>query len=883
MQRTATATTKGDEILRIEAKWRDRWEADRAAFVDTAKPAGDGTYLLVMLPYPSGDRLHVGHARTYFLTDGLHRFLRQTGVTVFCPMGWDAFGLPAENYAIQKGIHPRTSTLANIAAMKEQFRSWGVLYDWTKEVTTCEPEYYRWNQWFFLKLLEKGLAVRRKSAVNWCPSCETVLANEQAEGGVCERCGTAVVPRELEQWFLKITDYADSLLDGLDTLGKWPEKVVTMQRNWIGRSTGADLDFAIPSLNESVRVFTTRPDTVFGATALILAPEHALVPRLLEGNPKRPELETWVASVRSQERIVREAEGAEKDGRDTGRTAINPFTGQQVPVWLANFVIAAYGTGALMAVPAHDTRDFEFAKKYGIPIVKVIEPEREDKREEFLRKNEGTEDSLRREEGEAAARGCAAASAGAGAPPLARDHSKKSSSDGAAAPTECYTGEGRLVASGPFSGKSSSSARELIAAEAARRGIGGPRVRYRLRDWLISRQRYWGTPIPMIRCEKDGWVPVPEQDLPVVLPPDAPFTGKGGNPLEKVAAFVQTTCPSCGGPARRETDTMDTFVDSSWYFLRYIDPKNAAAPFDPALVKEWAPVDQYIGGIEHAILHLLYARFFTRILKDLGLVTFEEPFSALFNQGMITRLSPTGRVEKMSKSRGNSVSLDALIAEKGADAVRAFVLFLGPPEKDAEWSDEGISGPERFLWRVRSTVDRFLATGADPLALPAKADTPAARARHMAIKKVTEDFRAFSFHTAVAHLMEFLNGATVLANDAGADAGETAATLRTLVTLLHPIAPHLSEELNERMGGKESLLASEWPSFDPALAVQEVASIAVQVSGKVRAEIKLLRGSSEKEALAAAQAEAALSRWLDGKQIVKTIWVQDRLLNIVVR
>jgi leucyl-tRNA synthetase len=831
MHRAAT-TMKNDEILRIEAKWRARWEADRAAFVDTAEPAGEGTYLLVMLPYPSGDRLHVGHARTYFLTDALHRFLRQTGVTVFCPMGWDAFGLPAENYAIQKGIHPRTSTLANIAAMKEQFRSWGVLYDWTKEVTTCEPEYYRWNQWFFLKLFEKGLAVRKKSAVNWCPSCLTVLANEQAEGGVCERCKTPVVPRELEQWFLKITDYAERLLDGLDTLGKWPEKVVTMQRNWIGKSTGADLDFAIPSLNESVRVFTTRPDTVFGATALILAPEHVLVPRLLEGNPKKTELETWVASVRSQERIVREAEGAEKDGRDTGRKAINPFTGQEVPVWLANFVIAEYGTGAVMAVPAHDTRDFDFAKKYGIPIVRVIEPEREEK-----------------EEGEGG----------------------------------CFTGEGRLVASGPFSAKSSSSAREAIAAEAGRRGIGGPRVRYRLRDWLISRQRYWGTPIPMIHCEKDGWVPVPEKELPVVLPPDAPFTGKGGNPLEKVASFVNTTCPSCGGPARRETDTMDTFVDSSWYYLRYIDPRNSRAPFDPGRVSEWAPVDQYIGGIEHAILHLLYARFFSRLLKDLGLVEFEEPFSALFNQGMITRLSPAGRVEKMSKSRGNSVSLDQLIAEKGADAVRAFVLFLGPPEKDAEWSDEGISGPERFLWRVRGAIDRFLQTGADPKAQPAKADTPAARARHIAVKKITEDFRAFSFHTAVAHLMELLNHATILLGDAGAGAGETATTLRTLVTLLHPIAPHLSEELNEKMGGTRSLLVSGWPDFDPALAVEEVASIAVQVSGRVRAEIRLRRGSSEKEALAAAQAEAALSRWLDGKEIVRTIWVQDRLLNLVVR
>ncbi|HTS03241.1 MAG TPA: leucine--tRNA ligase, partial [Thermoanaerobaculia bacterium] len=565
---TTEGPSRRDEIRRIERKWRERWERDRAAFVDTGKPAGDGTYLLVMLPYPSGDRLHVGHARTYFLTDALHRYLRQRGRTIFCPMGWDAFGLPAENYAIQKGIHPRTSTLANIAAMKEQFESWGVLYDWTKEVTTCEPEYYRWNQWFFLKLLEKGLAVRRKAAVNWCPSCETVLANEQAEGGVCERCGTAVVPRELEQWFLKITDYAESLLQGLDGLARWPEKVVTMQRNWIGKSVGADLDFAIPALGETVRVFTTRPDTVFGATALILAPEHALVPRLLENHPKKDEVAAWVTSVRNQERVEREAENAEKDGRDTGVKAINPFTGREIPVWIANFVIADYGTGALMAVPAHDTRDFEFAKKYGIPIERVVE--------------------------------------GGDLP---------------------YTGEGFLIASGTFSERSSSTARELIAAEAARRGIGGPRVRYRLRDWLISRQRYWGTPIPMIKCEKDGWVPVPEKDLPVVLPPDAPFTGKGGNPLEKVAAFVNTACPKCGGPARRETDTMDTFVDSSWYYLRYLDPSNASAPYDKAKAAEWAPVDQYIGGIEHAILHLLYARFFARLMKDLGLVSFEEPFS----------------------------------------------------------------------------------------------------------------------------------------------------------------------------------------------------------------------------------------------------------------
>jgi leucyl-tRNA synthetase len=805
-----------------------------------------------MLPYPSGDRLHVGHARTYFLTDALFRYLRQNGRTVLNPMGWDAFGLPAENYAIQQGIHPRASTLENIRVMKEQFRSWGVLYDWTKEVTTCEPEYYRWNQWLFLRMLERGLAVRRKAPVNWCPSCATVLANEQAEGGTCERCGTPVVQRELEQWFLRITEYADSLLAGLDQLGKWPEKVRLMQKNWIGRSVGADLDFAIPSLGETIRVFTTRPDTVFGATALILAPEYPLVSRLLEGHPDRAALEAWVTSVRSQQRIDREAEGAEKDGRDTGRTAVNPFTGEAIPIWLANFVIADYGTGALMAVPAHDTRDFEFAKKYGIRIVKVIEQgtPRERDREDFLRK----------EEREIERRG--------GAPTDS---------------VECFTGEGVLVASGPFTGLSSEKGREAIAADAEKRGIGGARVRYRLRDWLISRQRYWGTPIPMVQCDSCGWVPVPETQLPVILPPDAPFTGQGGNPLTKVDSFVKTPCPVCGRPARRETDTMDTFVDSSWYFLRYLDPKNGSAPFDREIVRRWAPVTQYIGGIEHAILHLLYARFFARVMKDLGLVSFEEPFSALFNQGMITRLSPTGRVEKMSKSRGNAVSLDPLIAEKGSDAVRAFVLFLGPAEKEAEWSDDGIAGVERFLVRVRTAVEKFAASSADPNGVPGKADTAAARVRHMAARRVTDDFEAFSFHTAVARLMEFSRQVADLVNDPAADPGETAASVRTLLSLMHPVAPHLTEELNERLGFPTSLLLAGWPSFDPALAVEERATVVVQVSGKVRGQIQVARGTTEAEVVAEAERDPSIAKWLAGKTRVKTVFVPDRLLNFVVR
>ena len=819
-----------EERTQIEKKWQARWDADRAAFVDTHDPEAKGTYLLVMLPYPSGDRLHVGHARTYFLTDALHRYLKQKGEKVFCPMGWDAFGLPAENFAIQRGIPPRESTLANIAAMKEQFAGWGVLYDWTKEVTTCEPEYYRWNQWFFLRMLEKGLAYRRKGTVNWCPSCQTVLANEQAEGGTCERCKNAVEQRELEQWFLKITEYADSLLAGLDQLGKWSEKVRTMQRNWIGRSVGADLDFEVPKLGEKLRVFTTRPDTVFGATAMILAPEHPAVPRLIEGHPARAALEEWVKTIRSQDRLQREAEGAEKDGRFTGAYAVNPFTNEEIPVWMANFVLAEYGTGAIMAVPGHDERDHAFATKYGIPIREVI------------RRPEGADASI-----------------------------------------ACWTGEGTMTASGPYDGMASEAGREAIANEAAKRGIGGARVRYRLRDWLISRQRYWGTPIPMVKCPACGWVPVPDDQLPVLLPKDAPFTGKGGNPLEKVEAFLRTACPKCGGEARRETDTMDTFVDSSWYYLRYLDPKNDRAPFDPAVIARWAPVNQYIGGIEHAILHLLYARFFARVMKDLGLVSFEEPFSALFNQGMITRMSPGGRVEKMSKSRGNAVSLDPLIAARGADTVRAYVLFLGPPESDAEWTDDQIAGPERFLFRVKALVENYLkAHGTAPHA-PAAADSPAARKRHIAVKAVSHDFETFSFHTAVAHLMEYSHHVSALVGDAKADPGETRASILALLALLHPIAPHLTEEWNEAMGETRSLLVSGWPKYDPALAVEESVTVAVQVSGKLRGQVVLPRGASREDALAAAEAQEGVAKWLEGKERLKVVFVPDRLLNVVVK
>ena len=820
----------------IEAKWRRRWEEERVAFVDTADPSVRGVYLLVMLPYPSGDRLHVGHARTYFLTDALHRFWRQRGETVFCPMGWDAFGLPAENYAIQVGIPPRQSTLANIAAMKEQFRSWGVLYDWSKEIATCEPEYYRWNQWFFLRMWERGLAVRKKAPVNWCPSCETVLANEQAEGGVCDRCKSPVVQRELEQWFFKITDEAESLLAGLDALeGKWPEKVLTMQRNWIGRSVGAEVDFPVPALGETLTVFTTRPDTLYGATFLALAPEHPLVARLAAASPERDRIEEFAARVRRESRIVREAENAEKEGLPTGFFAVNPVNGETVPIWLANFVLPDYGTGAIMAVPAHDRRDFEFARKFDLPVRPVY------------RTGEGAPDP--------------------------------------AAMTGPTPDTGFLYRSGDWDGTPNGP--EAVAKAIAtleRSGKGRGRVTYRIRDWLISRQRYWGTPIPMIRCEKDGWVPVPETDLPVVLPPEAPFTGKGGNPLEKVEAFVRTTCPSCGAPARRETDTMDTFVDSSWYYARYLDPHGARAPFDPAIARRWTPVTQYVGGIEHAILHLLYARFFARVMRKLGLIDVDEPFAALFNQGMITRVSPAGRIEKMSKSRGNAVSLDPLIAAKGADAVRTYVLFLGPAEFEAEWSDQGIAGAERFLARLQATVDRLVEQGPPPTAGTGdRADSPAVRARHAAIRKVTEDFEAFSFHTAVAHLMEYLREVADLVGDEGAPAAEKYAAARAVVALAHPVAPHLTEELNERLGGRRSLLASGWPAFDPALARQDTVEFAVQVNGRLRGQVTLRRGAAEAEVLRAAEDSESIAKWMAGKARVKVIFVPDRLVNVVVR
>ncbi len=813
----------------VEAKWQDRWERQRAAEVDL-RHARDKYYMLMMFPYPSGDRLHVGHGRNYILGDALYRFLRMNGKRALNPMGWDAFGLPAENAAIQRGVHPKDWTLANIKVMKEQFRHWGILYDWSKEIASCFPEYYKWNQWLFLRMLEKGLAYKKMAPVNWCPSCRTVLANEQVVDGACERCGTPVVQRDLEQWFFRITDYADRLLAGLDTLEGWPEKVKVMQRNWIGRSEGAEIRFEIPALGESVTVFTTRPDTLHGATFMVLAPEHPLTPRLIAGHPNKAEIEAWIEKVRNTPRIQRSAEETPKEGRDTGSVALNPATGEEIPIWLANYVLPEYGTGAVMAVPAHDVRDLAFARQEGLPVRLVYHPEDRE------------------------------------ADP--------------ATMTEAILHEGVIRNAPPFDGlKDGPETIQRVITWLEEKGWGKARVTYRLRDWLISRQRYWGTPIPVLYCDKDGMVPVPDDELPVELPYDVEFTGREGNPLSRSKSFVETKCPKCGGPARRETDTMDTFVDSSWYYLRYLSPQDPARMFDPELANRWMPVDQYIGGIEHAILHLLYARFICRVLHDFGLVKLEEPFQNLFNQGMITRYSEkSGRIEKMSKSRGNTVSPDELIEAMGADTERVYTLFIGPPEKEAEWSDEAVSGAHRFLQRVWRMLERL--SEAPPTA---PADAELERDRHATIQRVTHSMQRFSFNTAVASLMELSNSLFRSLEEKTASRLRCEETFDTLVQLLHPMAPHITEELWERRGYGESLLESTWPELDESKLRRERIHLVVQVDGKLRDRVEVDASADEKEVRAAVLASPKVQEHLGGREVAKAVLVPGRLINLVTR
>jgi leucyl-tRNA synthetase len=853
---TVTANGSRDERYdpqRVEMKWFERWQSDLQLYAAEPDSAKKKFYVLEMLPYPSG-ALHMGHVRNYAIGDALARYMWMNGYNVLHPMGWDSFGLPAENAAISANVPPREWTLRNIANMKAQMKRLGFAYDWAREVTTCFPEYYRWNQWFFLKLYEKGLAYRKKSLVNWCPKCCTVLANEQVVNGRCWRHeDTIVEQRELEQWALRITKYADELLLDLDKLGNWPEKVRTMQRNWIGRSEGALVDFKLDYSQPhtgfgpggaTISVFTTRIDTIFGATSVQLAPQHPIVNDLAAANP---ELRAKVDQLIAEQRKARE-EGdigeIEKHGVPTGRYAINPFNGEKVPVWVANYILMDYGTGAIMSVPAHDERDYEFAKKYKLEIRLVILPVSEDPEETV-------------------------------AEPL----------------LPFTTHNGSLVNSGPFSGLMCDEAIKKMSAYAEQKGFGKATVTYRLKDWGISRQRYWGTPIPMVYCVKDGIVPVPEKDLPVILPDNVDVSATGGSPLSRVPEFVNTTCPKCGGPARRETDTMDTFVDSSWYFYRYTDAHNDRAPFDGKIAQYWFGdhgIDQYIGGVEHAILHLIYSRFWTKFMRDLGMITNDEPVERLFTQGMVIKDGA-----KMSKSLGNVVSPDEMVARYGADAARLNSLFAAPPDRDLDWQDSGVEGIQRFLGRAYRFVVRH---GGSPEkasveTLPARSLSPQARAiqrkLHQTIKRVSDDFQGrWHFNTCVSAIMELVN---VLygAEDAIArnlvPATFLADVQRNLVLLLAPFAPYLAHELWEMLGEKGSLLKAAWPKYDAELAKEEELEIPVQVNGKLRGKVVVPADSSEDFVIERALAEEKVKAVIAGKQLVKKIYVPGKLLNLVVK
>ncbi|MBI3910415.1 MAG: leucine--tRNA ligase [Armatimonadetes bacterium] len=836
----------------IEAKWHRRWEKADLNRV-TEDPAQPKYYALTMYPYPSGD-VHIGHWYAYAPPDARARFMRMRGYNVLFPMGFDAFGLPAENAAIRRGIHPAKWTYENIRTMERQLRSMGAMIDWSREIITADPEYYRWNQWFFLKFYERGLAYRTYAAVDWCPRCNTTLAREQVigEGRVCERCETSVIKRELNQWFLKITDYAEELLDFSEL--DWPEKIITLQRNWIGRSEGVEFEWQVAGTEHSFRVFTTRPDTVYGATFCVLAPEHPLVSQITTPD-RREEVERYVYQASRETEIERLSAERERTGVFIGAYAINPMNQEKAPIYIADYVLMTYGTGAIMAVPAHDERDFDFARRYGLPIPVVIVPPDWD------------------------------------GVPL----------------TAAYTGEGIMANSGPFDGMPSRAAWDAIADEMAARGIGQRTVNYRLRDWLISRQRYWGTPIPILYCEKCGIVLVPEDQLPVTLPEDVEFIPTGESPLKFHERFRKTTCPQCGGPAERETDTMDTFVDSSWYQYRYLSPHYAQGPFDPEKGAYWLPVDIYTGGAEHAVMHLLYARFFHKVMRDMGLVSFNEPYPRLFNQGTITAFTfrkPSGEwfpasevewrgdtavdprtgqplhvtVEKMSKSKLNVTDPDNLVERHGADAVRLFLMFIGPWDQGGPWDARGFEGVVRFLNRVWTVVtDPQPASGS-----PSETEErELRRAVHRTIKKVTGDLERFAFNTMVAALMEFVNALMKARGTALAGSGTYREATRALTLMLAPGAPHLAEELWERLGQPFSVHQQAWPTWDEALAAPAEIEIAVQVNGKVRDRITVAVDAPEAEVTAAALASERVQAQLQGRPPRKVIYVPGRLVNIV--
>lgn len=804
----------------IEQKWQERWERDGLYRTDLSRSEGK-FYFLTMLPYTSGD-LHVGHWYAMAPSDAAARYRRMQGRNVFFPIGFDAFGLPAENAAIKQRIHPHKWTYDNIERMRCQLKSMGAMFDWWHEAITADPEYYRWNQWFFLKFYERGLAYRALAPANWCPGCQTVLANEQVlPDGRCERCGSAVTHRDLEQWFLRITQYADELLDFSKM--EWPERVTTMQRNWIGRSEGLEIAFGleVAGLEErELRVFTTRPDTVFGVTFMVLAPEHRLVP-LITTPDRRAEVEAYVEQARRQTEIERLSTEREKTGVFTGAYCRNLLSGEEVPIWIADYALAWYGTGAVMGVPAHDQRDFEFAQKFGIPVRVVISPP-------------GWDGS-----------------------PL----------------TEAYVEPGVMVNSGQFDGLPNEEGKRAIADYVESRGWGRRTITYRLRDWLISRQRYWGTPIPIVHCPRDGIVPVPEEQLPVLLPPDAEFKPTGESPLARHEGFVNTPCPRCGGAARRETDTMDTFMDSNWYFIRYLSPDYTEGPVDPGLARAWLPVDQYTGGAEHAVMHLLYARFFWKVIRDMGLVQGDEPFLRLFNQGQI--LGPDG--QRMSKSRGNVVAPDEQVARYGADAFRCYLMFIGPWDEGGPFGTKGIAGVERWLNRVWNTV----------VARPKLADDPQGarylrRLTHQTIRRVSEDLETFRFNTAIAALMELTNGLSRAREGGPVDTSAWQEAVESLLLMLAPLAPHIAEELWERIGRPYSVHTESWPAWDPDLAREEEITLVVQVNGRVRDRIQVAAGIDEEEAKRVALESAQVKRHLEGQQIRRVIYIPGKLVNIVV-
>ncbi len=807
----------------VEEKWQKKWAESgiyKAQFIKDKKKF----YVLEMFPYTSA-QIHMGHVRNYTIGDVIARFFMLNNYNILHPIGYDAFGMPAENAAIKQKIHPKEWTYRNIATIGKQFKKLGISYCWERELATCDPEYYRWNQYFFLQFYKKGLVYKKFSPANWCPSCSTVLANEQVVDGGCWRCGSPVEQKELSQWFIKITDYAEKLLN-FSGIRNWPERVITMQKNWIGKSHGCEVHFAVPSLNKDLRVFTTRPDTLFGATYVVMSPRHPMIKDIMEKSPCRQDVEKFLAKAKNQNVTVESSVKMEKEGVFTGITAVNPVNNEQIPIWLGNYVLMEYGTGAIMAVPAHDQRDFEFAGKYKLPVKVVI------KNPEW-----------------------------AGVPETIEN---------------AYEDAGVMVNSGKFDGMTNAACIKAITEDMEKAGKGKGTVNYSLRDWCISRQRYWGTPIPVIYCSKCGTVPVPEKDLPVRLPDNVELTGKGESPLKNVPEFLKCKCPACGGDAERETDTMDTFMDSSWYFLRYASGNTEDKPFNREEVNYWIPVDQYIGGIEHAILHLLYSRFFVKVLNDLGYLDFNEPFENLLCQGMVIKDG-----SKMSKSKGNVIDPEEVIKNYGVDTLRLFILFAAPPELDLEWSEKGIEGTWRFInriWTLNKNIAGYTAAGKDG------GDIAAEKLINRTIKAVTNDIgKEFHFNTAIAKMMEFTNTLHRLVAENQCSKEKLSGVWNRFIILMAPFIPHLCEELWAGRNGGKSIFHESWPEVKEEFLEDKESSVAVQINGKVRGRISVASGSPEPDVIKKVLADPGISKWLESKTIVKKVYVQDKILNLVVK